>query len=237
MNSGNRLWMVGVILALATSSALAAPSDGPVVSWSQFGESTPRISEFQLFDGERNLGWARITRERPSTRRDGVACPSITISYSVMAGQQDTTFTITSALLNFPVIPNASVRFSGDAKVTDNDFSGATFTGLGDGGFAYEAAVNGIVASGGTTVAGGLPSPLFADDGEMANDKFDTGCFDVGDISSMNVRVRFMLSAGDSAQGSARFEVCCGNPIPLPTGGAMGLAGFMTLGAIRRRRA
>ncbi len=250
MRTGNKLWRAFAVAAFLGTSAIASASngtpsptaittDGQTLTWSQVGvgSSGSPVQEFELFDGDRNLGWARIIRDQPSNERNGAICPSITVNWSVTAGSQGVQFIIGSALLAFPEIANAQVRLFGSAKVIDNDFSGAQLAGLGVGGAIYEGAVNGAVGFGGTTVANGLLSPIFADDGEMTSEMFDTGCLAAGDISSMQVKVSFSLSPMDSAMGSVRFEVCCGHPIPLPTGGAMGLAGLMSLGAIRRRRA
>lgn len=245
MSPSKMLRCLGLLAVLAASEASAAPTaffssvlDRDGLTWRQvrLTVSTPWVSEYELFDGDRSLGWARVTSRQPSAERYGAECPSLTMNY-FFSNTTDRTlkFSFDAASPPLMTIPNASVRFTGDIKLTDNSNSGASLTGNGAGGAAYEAAVNGSVDAGGTTVSTQFTSTLNADDGEMVKDSFDTGCFFVGDVFQLAGRIAFDISAQSSATGTLRLEVCC-HPVPLPTGGAMAAAGLLTLGAIRRRR-
>lgn len=158
--------------------------------------------------------------------------PQAIVQFQVTAGNADTDITITSALNAFPGITNAIGRASAGVTVTDLNGDGASLTGLGVGGAAYEAHYNGMVPAG-TPFAELLTAPVFAGiaDTGSANDASPGGgayTAIAGTVTDMSARFHFRLSAFDSASGTSNFEI-------VPEPGAVVLLSI-GIGLVARRR-
>lgn len=155
-----------------------------------------------------------------------IADPSVSLNFNVLAGQQNTVFTIDSALLSFSPLANAVGRATADVNVTDLNGDGATFTPWGPG--AYRSYYNG----GGTTFQNLINSPIVAGPFSSANSSQsfpNVGYHNIGTtLNDIESEWRFSLSAGDLASGTSEFEV-----IPSP---ATGVLGLVALAGLRRRR-
>lgn len=162
--------------------------------------------------------------------------PQVDFGFTVTAGAADTTFILTSGLLNFATLNPPSVAgFASAGLLLTDDGSGlANLTGLGLGGSAYLAQLNGLPPSG-TSFANLLSSGLsvFTPNGTSA----DTGEFPTPPsfepilfpVSGMSTQFNFELTANDSASGSSSFVV-----VPAP--GALGLLMIGLICPRRRRR-
>jgi len=161
--------------------------------------------------------------------------PVVDLNFSVEAGPGagGTAFSISSALLSFPTISNASARASAAFTLTDGvDDDGATLSPLTGPG-AYLAQYNGYVP-GGATFTQLIPA--------MAADPMSTtslseeypggGLYQSlgGSAYDMSSQVSFTLSPNDLASGTSVFEI-----IPEPSAlvlmaVVLGLAGPPSLG-------
>jgi hypothetical protein len=155
--------------------------------------------------------------------------PQANLSFNVQAGASATSFTITTALVNFPTITNGVANASAAITLTDGNANGiATLTGnLGpSGGFAYQADYNGYVP-GGTNYALFVPSfgaPSFTGSGAAGPTVLS------GNQTDMSAMFAFTLSPRDLASGTSTYEI-----VPSPAGVALlGVGGLAT--ARRRRR-
>lgn len=155
-----------------------------------------------------------------------IADPMVSLNFNVVAGQQNTVFTVNSAVLSFAPLANAVGRATAAVSVSDLTGDGATFTPWGGG--AHRSYYNG----GGNTFQELIASPIVAGSLSSASssDTFPAvGYQSIGttltDIESEWV---FTLSAGDLASGTSEFEV-----IPAPASMVLGLA---AMAGLRRRR-
>jgi hypothetical protein len=158
------------------------------------------------------------------------------LSFNVLAGSVDTTFTITSALVSFAAINPAEGRASASLTVTDLNGNGVTLTPGADQGGAYTSRYNGL-APGGTLFhdffSTPLTTPIPGDSTTVAGDFPGGGAFVpiAGSVVSISSRFSFTLSANDLASGTSVFRV-----VPAPASlSLLGLGGL--LGARRRRNA
>ncbi len=160
------------------------------------------------------------------------ADPAVTLNFSVVAGNYGSNITVTSAVITFDPIVKPYAYATAAVTVTDNNFNGATLTGLLTNGAAYEARYNNPAI----TWASLLTSPVSAAVGSTGNDDdrrpalptiWETIPATVGRISS---QFKFHLTAADSASGTSRFEVI----VPEPT--SLGLLLVAGLAVLRRWR-
>lgn len=157
-----------------------------------------------------------------------IADPVVSLNFGVVAGQQNTVFTISSANLSFSPIATATGRATAGVSATDLNGDGVTFTPWNGGAYAsqYNAASstfqNLINAPISTGVAFGVVN---------SNENFPLVGFApiAGAVSDIQSAWRFSLSAGDLASGTSAFEV-----VPAPASAA--LLGLGIIAAGRRRR-
>ena len=159
--------------------------------------------------------------------------PTVVVQFTVTSGAVDTDFTITSALNSFAAINNAFGRASAGVTVTDVDGDGASLTGLGVGGAAYEAHYNGMVP-GGSSFADLLFNPVVAEIAGTASDSASfpgLGAFQpiAGSVTDMSARFSFRLSANDIASGTSNYEI-------IPEAGSLAVIGLGIVIGVRRRR-
>lgn len=131
--------------------------------------------------------------------------PQVNIGFLVQAGNVPTTFEITSAVLSFPTIPNADGKASVQMGITDLNGDGGTLTGLYPGNSAYNALYNG------TNVFSALIGMIAASPGGSGNafqNDPPIGFKPVGaNVSDMSARIKFSLSANDTASGTSNFQI------------------------------
>lgn len=156
--------------------------------------------------------------------------PQINLTFAVQAGNTDTSFTISSALLSFSTINSAVGKSSAAMSVTDLSGDGATLTGDSANGLAYLTQYNGFVP-GGTTFSediNTISAGAFLS-GNASSNVPPIGTSPIGgSVSNMSAQIKFVLSANDIASGTTNFEIT-----PEPATLALLGAGF---GLIRRRR-
>jgi hypothetical protein len=138
------------------------------------------------------------------------ADPQVSLGFAVQAGDDPTSFVITSALLSFTPIPAALAR--ADAAFTLQDFwgTGALLTGDGPVGGAYLAQYNGFVP-GGTTFGEGIQEiqvipPAVLETADYASAPLGE-YLPIGAASDMSSQIAFTLSPLALASGSANFEI------------------------------
>ena len=160
--------------------------------------------------------------------------PIANLYFDVQAESTDTTFTISSSVVNFSAITNPQAVASSSLTLTDDEGDGATLTGLEIGGKAYRAIYNGSVSW-----AYLNSNYSFADsfDSQTENDRNPASGFTVipDTLSSIQSEYSFTLSANDEASGTSTFSV---QPVPEPLtmiAVGMGIAGLG--GYVRRRTA
>ena len=156
--------------------------------------------------------------------------PYVRLNFAVSAGAADTTFMLNSTLVSFPTIGNPLAYAS----------AGMTITGNGDGAWAdgiYSTDKNYQAVYNGSTVFGNLVNSFSVELENTATSSErkpgTSGTWETipGGVSSIQSHFNFVLSAGDSASGTSRFELM----IPEPA--TIGLLGLGALSLLRKRRA
>jgi len=154
--------------------------------------------------------------------------PAIDLGFQVTAGNSDTTFTISSAVLAFPAITNGIAFASAAVTLTDGAAlpgNGADLNVVAPATGLYKATYNGA-----TTFAELLGNVNLPGAGSIGAST-DSGIQIIpASVTSMDAQFKFKLSANDLASGTSRFEIVIPEPA---TGTLLGLAGFALL---RRRR-
>jgi hypothetical protein len=220
-----------VFLVLVASTASADITGGALKVTAVNLEGDSATIEFAMPAGESPWVWlsdqptelrspttgaliAVLNPEGRESRVEYVNDPLVSMVVSVQAGSQPTTFTISSALLSFPLLTFAEGRASAGFSVTDVDGDGALLTGIGDPSGsqgAYLAQYNGFAGTlSGTTFAEVIQT-ISADPFATTTAAEDvpvlgfTPILDpVGDISAV---ISFQLSANDIASGTSVWVV------------------------------
>ena len=158
--------------------------------------------------------------------------PVINLGFSVLAGESDTDFSISSATLPIaPPFSSASGNAGAAVMITDLTGGGALLSGNGgvSGTASYLAHYNGGVPDG-TAFAELLPSAVA---GEWSTESFTDGRPPgggyepiTGNLHNMSSMMTFNLTAGDLASGTTFFEI-----IPEPGAAAM----LLVVLVLRRR--
>ncbi|MBX3357013.1 MAG: hypothetical protein KF745_01160 [Phycisphaeraceae bacterium] len=160
--------------------------------------------------------------------------PRLGLSFAITNGPADASFTFSSTLLGFPVIPFAEGVASATMGVTDSNGDGVVNTGKFGGGFRFVAQYNGT-----STFASLLAGPLVAG-ANGSNAISDASALPViappytpiaGAVSSIHSEFSFALTAGDQASATSTWTV---RAIPAP--GAFALIGAGAVVGLRRRR-
>ncbi len=239
-----RLGLMGLALAIVT----AAPSlaDMPDVVMTITASSGRHVASYEI---HQDMGYWQGTdfyfdSQEEVVLADGdvvlgtisqaslsiLADPQVNLAFSVQAGEQpETQFMLTTGLLAFIPIAEASAR--ADAAFTVLDFfgEGTVLTGDGPTGGAYLAQYNGVVPTG-TTFAERIEEIAVLPPDTLAVDSFiypdPSGYLPIGYAESMSAQVAFTLTSFGFASGSSNFEI-----IPEPTALCL-----LVLGALSLRR-
>lgn len=242
---GARMLAVGAALSLA-SAAFAGITGNPLTITATSSAGTASFS-LAVLDGSwsnNNTTWTyngpsgQIISMMDATTHVEVAQlemgsfaiqfvfdPQVNLNFGVVAGASDTTFNISSAVLSFPSIANATAEASAGVTASDRNGNGVTWTGLQAGGLGYRADYNGAnnYATGVSVVSTVAP---FGNATGSANFPITN----IGTASDMSANWNFTLSARDAAQGTSTYTI-----VPAPAGAlAFGVLGMV--GAARRRR-
>ena len=153
--------------------------------------------------------------------------PAVDLQFAVNAGTEETTFTITSAIVSFPGIMNPQAFASAAITLTD----GSSLPG--DGGFVSVRAPNAGVYQAtynSGTVFQDLIGTLTLDGPGSTSANFTSDLLTIpGMVTDIQSQFSFTLSAYDRASGTSRFEV-----VPEPTSLAALLLGLGGLMFVRR---
>lgn len=220
---------VTVCLMLATISFGATPASSVLVTVDAQadGRSAQYIAEFDVatIDGQYNWGLEEpviLTDQQTGTQLGTLwtlglvykGDPAIAMDFSLEAASAATSFTITSALLNFPTISNPLAYATGALTLTDLDQDQASLAGLLGGGATYQGMFNNSAASWANLLTLPVNAPQFGSVGVSDRTPVTAGTWgSVGSpVSSMQAKFSFQLSDHDSASGTSMFEV-----VPEPT--------------------
>ena len=158
--------------------------------------------------------------------------PQVNVDFSVSAGNTQTTFAITSAIVSFQWLKDVQGFASAGVTLTDSTGDGASLalaparTGL------YQATYNGS-----TVFAELLAAQSIAGPGTISSST-DSGVLPIpGLVSSIQANYAFKLSAKDYASGSSQFQVI-GTTTDVPEPSVFAMMAFGLLGlllGLRRR--
>lgn len=156
--------------------------------------------------------------------------PLIDIIFAATAGDEDTTFTITSALVSFDTLTDPIGEASADITLTD-------VAGSDPGAFLepVDPATGVFIAeyNDGTLFSELIGTIEFDTAGGTGSEDSSHGPVVIpGNVDSIRGQLSFKLSAGDSVSGHVRFEV---TPIPEPSTWAMLAVGAIGLVVCGRR--
>jgi hypothetical protein len=185
---------------------------------------------FDIFSSQ-NPGTLLATIDGFSLSYDGD--PQIILNFAVTAGNANTAFSISSALVAFPSLTNPQASATAAITVTDNGTNGGTATGTFPGVKSYEATYNG------GSLFADLVSPVIAPPGSsgIGSERFPVPIGSTiaipGSVTSMAAEFSFVLTANDSASGTSNFTII----VPEPSSILLALAGGVALMfAVRRRK-
>ncbi len=135
-----------------------------------------------------------------------IADPVVDLNFAVTAGNSDTSFTITTAILSFDALLNPDAYATAAVTLTDLNNNGASIDGLLDGDKIYQALAN------------GTPWAILVDsftagigDSEIGKGRLPATAPDwgtiAGSVTGIQAQFSFTLSANDSASATSHFEV------------------------------
>jgi len=169
-----------------------------------------------------------------------VAChedPDVSLNFSLLVGNIQTTFTITSAQVSFPMMAECAGRASASLTVTDltNDY--AILAPASQPG-AYTSRLNGA-PPGGTSFHDSFLDPEVVSipgGSRTDSDSFPGGggyAAITGPVSNIGTRFSFSLTPGDQVSATSIFRV---EAVPAPASLALlGLGGLVAAGRRRGR--
>lgn len=237
----SKIFFVGAAALVALNVPAIAGTDGPMFAVQ--AQSAAGVGHFYVHESDGqwvNGVWEwQLTEPVPiigGTGREVIATlnqgrvrfvsdPVISLGFAVQAGDAQTTFTITSALLAFPTLINPVGQASAGITLTDYDGTGAVLNGLGPDGGAYHAVYNGFVP-GGTEFTEAI-NTMSAGPFDVVDANHNVGPVGIaGPVSSMSAQFSFTLSANDLAAGTSIYEI-----VPEPASLLLVAAGLL----LRRR--
>lgn len=200
---------------LAASHTFSIPHG--IIDANELAEFTvvSRDSPYYLMSGSTVLG--TITDLELGVQPD----PVVKLKFAVTAGDTDTPFTITSAIV--PVSPtyvNPLANASAGITLSDDGDGSATLTGSFPGGKAYEALYNG------TNVIRTLVDPVTTDFTATGSEAWGPQQV-FGTVNVISSQFQFVLSHGDDASGTSLLQVTVPEPgslVLVVIGGILALA-------------
>lgn len=181
----------------------------------------PSVSErlegiFEISDGSTLLGTVNLLEV------ELIGDPVATVTFDVTAASSDVTVTISSAVVTFDTLTDPDASAEAEVTLTDNNADGASLLAFAPNSGLFQAVYNGstthaellsntIIGSGNTITIGSSPTSTIA-----------------GNVSSIQSKMSFNLSAFDNAAGFGSFTV-----VPEPTSLALLSLGGLLLA--RRR--
>ena len=155
--------------------------------------------------------------------------PQVILNFAVTAGNANTAFTISSALVAFGSLTNPDSFATAAITAVDNNSNGATVTGTFAGAKAYQASYNA------GNLFANLVSPVVAptDSFGIGGERFPAvGTVQIpGSVTSIKGSFDFILTANDSASGTSRFNV-----VPEPSSVILALMAATGVYCAARRR-
>lgn len=152
------------------------------------------------------------------------------LNFTAISGAADTTFTVDSGI-TFSPLASAQIDGSSSITLTGGKKNGATLTGNGDAGYAFFAGVNG------STIQSLLETPISVGAHSSLTESGDLNSVVFNNVSSLNSKYVFKVSAGSSASGTSTLGATA---VPEPgtlvalCSGLVGMAGMV--GITRRRK-
>jgi hypothetical protein len=208
-------------------------SDGNTGSWAFSGPATSDPFTWALPEpvsiySSQNPSVLLATVDSLNLTLDGD--PQVVLNFAVTAGNANTVFSMSSALVAFGSLTNPASFATAGIGVTDNDSNGGSATGLFPGSKAYQASYNG------GNIFANLISPVVApvDDSGIGSERNPlVGTIPIpGSVTSIKGAFNFLLTANDSAAGTSRFNI-----VPEPSSVILALMAATGLyWAARRRR-
>ena len=215
-------WSIDIeVIGGQNGSSVGSVSIYPEISWDELAANPQKTYTWQMeqpleIAAENNQDNILATVENITVAAQGD--PSISLGFSVTAGQYASSFSFASPVMNFAPISNTEAY----AEATISPTSGTTVWGSYPGQKPFQALYNGS-----TNFAYLIASPITWPVGaEM------TGPTALpGSISSMQSTWQFIVSAQGMASGTSFYEI---EPVPEPA--TIALLGMGGLFLLRRRK-
>lgn len=214
--------------------AMATNVDGATASWIGFETLDPVTGAWSI-PGSITLQSADGSVVGEITNLSGAidADPSASVTFGVVAGSADTSFTIVSSVVSFAPLTDPVGTAGASVTVTDFNNSGsASLVGQYPGPFSFEALYNGANVF--TSLDG--PATVSSVGGSNTQTGNVLSTTIPGAVSSIQALFSFTLSAHDLGSGTGTFTVSPSPPVPEPsTLGLLAIGSVVLLGVARRR--
>ncbi|MDX9911909.1 MAG: PEP-CTERM sorting domain-containing protein [Phycisphaerales bacterium] len=156
--------------------------------------------------------------------------PEVIVNFNVFSAQQNSVFTVNSALVSFAQLNNPVGVASAAVSVTDLSGNGATYTPNGLGGQAYTAFYNTSTSEFAQLLSSPLTTLPFSTNSYSQDFPIAGTQGIAGSVDDISARWTFTLSQNALATGTSVFTVV----VPTPASGLLLGAGVLVAG--RRRR-